>query len=376
MKSKTNRFNRHPRKVLFVILVLLTLILDITLTGSYHLFKYGTIHKFAYRKALREPSSMFHHTLKANGQHAVEKWGNQTYTLSTNSLGFKDRHPRQVSLSSPKYRLLFLGDSFTEGVGYPYEKTFVGLVDAELKDQDVEVLNAAVASYSPAIYWKKTEYLIETLGLEIDHVVVFLDLSDILDEKEDYRIHKGRVVWVGERNAVIKDWIFEYAGLLKNLWILGENIQKRISPTPGSDRAAEEIRYGLNHARSVWTTNEEAYAAYGEEGLKNAGEHLDQLYKLLTKHHIEMTLAVYPWPDQIFHHQLNSLQVTFWDEWARIHSIRFFNFFPDFINMPKEAKDTIATYFMKGDVHWNEVGHQFMGQQFLVKFQEAFPNFP
>lgn len=180
-----------------MVFLLLTFILDLSLTGVYHVFKYGTIQKFSQRRALRESSDIFHHTLKPNGRHAVETWGNVSYILSTNSLGFKDRTPREVSLSSNQVRLLFLGDSFTEGVGLEYEKTFVGLVDAAFQSHRIEVFNAGVASYSPAIYGKKAEYLLEEAGLKVDHVFVFLDISDIQDEGEEYDIRDGRVIWVG-----------------------------------------------------------------------------------------------------------------------------------------------------------------------------------
>jgi hypothetical protein len=42
----------------------------------------------------------------------------------TDSLGFKDASRRAVP---DRRRILFIGDSFTEGVGLPYEQTFVGL---------------------------------------------------------------------------------------------------------------------------------------------------------------------------------------------------------------------------------------------------------
>ena len=59
--------------------------------------------------------------------------GGTVYSISTNSLGFKDKTNRQISLKTDKKRLVFIGDSFTEGLGLIYEKTFVGLIDETLK---------------------------------------------------------------------------------------------------------------------------------------------------------------------------------------------------------------------------------------------------
>ena len=69
-----------------------------------------------------------------------------------------------------------------------YEKTFVGLISNALK-KNYNVLNAGVTSYSPIIYWKKVEYLINIARLEFDELIVYLDLSDIQDEASIYKLN-------------------------------------------------------------------------------------------------------------------------------------------------------------------------------------------
>src|SRR5690349_18265118 len=63
-----------------------------------------------------------------------QTWGLATYTICTNSLGWKDRCPgREVAKDpGPRKRVIFLGDSFTEGVGFPQEKTLPGFAEAAL----------------------------------------------------------------------------------------------------------------------------------------------------------------------------------------------------------------------------------------------------
>jgi lysophospholipase L1-like esterase len=79
-------------------------------------------------------------------------------------------------------RVLFVGDSFTEGVGLPWEKTFVGKVQTSLAPSGVEVLNAGVNSYCPLLIKHRLRELIEKQGLELDRVVVLIDISDVLQE--------------------------------------------------------------------------------------------------------------------------------------------------------------------------------------------------
>ena len=372
-RYKTNRFERYPKTVSFLILVPFVFILDIGMTGGYHLFKYGTIHKNAPREALRQPSPVFHHTLKPNGQQATQKWGHVSYPLFTNSLGFKDRAVREVPLHTSQFRLLFIGDSFTEGIGYPYEQTFVGIVDDRLKASNVEILNAAVASYSPAIYFKKIEYLLETVELQFDHLIVFMDISDIADEMMNYRIRDGRVVWIGETEWEIKELVFEYTGLLKNLWIGYEKIHQYFTDDRETRRTEEDRRYATNRYRGLWTINEEAFSQYGFGGIQKAREHMDLLYSLLQKHQIGMTVVVYPWPDQILHRDLHSRQVEVWKDWSARHAVTFLNFFPLFIQTDSDPKTIISEYFIEGDIHWNEKGHQRMAQYLLEQLRSQKP---
>ncbi|GJL64929.1 MAG: hypothetical protein NPIRA04_35830 [Nitrospirales bacterium] len=356
-----------------LIVLIVVLVADFVFTGVYHIQKYGTIHKFADRRALRVPSPIFHHTLKANGQQQEQKWGHLSSPLYTNSLGFKDREIRQVPLTSSKFRILFIGDSFTEGIGIDYEKTFVGLIDAALMQQNIEVLNAAVSSYSPMIYFKKVEYLLETVKLDFDHLLVFLDISDIEDEVQRYDLRDGRVVGLMSQTSRIKEFVYEYTGLMKNIWTLAVTLQKTLSPTHEDLRSDEERRYGINQERSLWTVNDAMFEEYGRRGLEKAQHHMDLLYQLLQRHQKEMTIAAYPWPDQIVHKDLHSRQARFWQEWAQKHSVNFFNFFPLFISPESDAKKVLGQYFIEGDVHWNEQGHNLMAQELLRKIKMAFP---
>ena len=369
---RTNRFEQYPKIMLALIMGVMVLIADFVLTGIYHVQKYGTIHKYAERRALREQSPIFHHTLKANAQQQEHKWGNLSSPLYTNSLGFKDKNIRQVPLESEQYRFLFVGDSFTEGIGVEYEKTFVGLVDEALSVSNIEILNAGVSSYSPTIYFKKVEYLLETIGLDFDHLIVFLDISDIGDEVKRYDMRDGRVVGLMGQTSKLKEFVFEYTGLLKNIWTLAINVQKSLAPTHEDLRTEDDRRYGINQQKSLWTVDERLFQGYGQQGLQKAQRYMDQLYQLLLRHSIDLTIAVYPWPDQIIQRDLDSRQVTVWKEWANERSIAFFDFFPLFISQREEPRQVIEKYFIEGDVHWNEYGHQMVAQELLKNMQKEF----
>ena len=141
------------------ILLLSIIILSLDFVLSNLLFK--KMQFWSYEKLVdhywRIPSDIYHHDLMPN-INVIEPWGfSLKKKLITNSLGFRDFEQKKVTKYSKKKRLLLIGDSAIEGAGYDYEHTIGGLLQNFLK-KDYEVLNSAVGSYSPSIYYKKINH--------------------------------------------------------------------------------------------------------------------------------------------------------------------------------------------------------------------------
>jgi hypothetical protein len=130
---------------------------------------------------LRQPDEKFHHGIRPNSE-GIDTYGPYSAKYFSNSLGLRDERIREVVSQVDHPRILFIGDSFTEGGPIPWEKTFVGLVSAALKPKAIEVLNAGVASYCPTTERVKLRQLIGEKGLRVDRVVLCLDISDLKDE--------------------------------------------------------------------------------------------------------------------------------------------------------------------------------------------------
>ena len=141
------------------------------------------------------PNKYYHHALKPNLCQIEARWGAAHYPMATDSLGLRDDKPRTLPLVGTRRRMLFLGDSFTEGVGIPYEQTFVGIIRDRIRRAggDVEVLNGGVASHSPRLYLLHLQDLIERRGAKFDEIVVFIDVSDIMDEIVYEEFTPGRI---------------------------------------------------------------------------------------------------------------------------------------------------------------------------------------
>ena len=59
---------------------------------------------------------------------------------------------------------------------------------------------------------------------------------------------------------------------------------------------------------------------------------MDELYKLLKKKGIEMSLAVYPWPQQLEYDVENSEQVKMWENFCTDRCKHFLIFFLIFLS--------------------------------------------
>lgn len=368
-------FQRHPGVFFFIFNMLALLLLDVAAANIYKLI-YGYSWPARYKgraaaseKRYRVPSEVYHHDLAPGVEFDDARWGPLQYRIRTNSLGFKDRSTRRVELSSPNHRIVFIGDSFTEGMGVEYPATFPGIIEQELSRENIEVFNAAAVSYSPIIYWRKIKYLLEERSFRFDELVVFLDINDPENEAKLYYLDSSGNV--GETDYETRLAVAAKPDLQKRIrnntiatFLILRAIRDRFMPEP--ERLIRQ--YAVNWKRSLWTIDTTLYEEFGREGLEKMAFYMDKLHRLLQERGIRLTVAVYPWPDQIFHGDLHSLQVSYWEAWCRERKVRFINYFPYFVkgNTPQERLNMIERYYIPGDCHWNEAGHRLVAETFLA----------
>lgn len=379
---------------LFYVLVIfvITVALDVVLTR--YVWPESIMQRIDRERFHRVYSPIYHHGLLPNRRVYRAQWSDRPYAFSTNSLGFKDYEVRDVPSASEATRLVMVGDSFTEGAGFAFSQTFSGRLDSSLREQGIEVFNAGVVSYSPAIYYRRIKHLIDEQGFQFDELVVFLDISDIYEEANSVRLDEhDRVIDrelgpTGYRLRVASEAVrtFLKQSSLMYRFISELNRQRKSSVTRKNtptircldalavvDGDVRRVRQGVVLERlmtpgSSWTFDEDIFQQWGERGLQTAATNLGRLHDLAQEHEISMTLVVYPWPAQIFRRDLDSRQVSFWRSWADSRGVPFLNLFPAFID-GSDPLETYASYFIPCDVHWNAAGHEYVAQKFLDFYQ-------
>lgn len=380
-------FYKYPILSMIVVLVIIFLAIDIIGTNIFKYYTKFLLKKYDHEKEYRVQSNYYHHGLKPNVNIPKTVWGNTFYPVATNSLGFKDKVPREVSLSSDRYRILFIGDSFTEGIGVAYEDTFVGIIDNVLQKKDSEVLNASVSAYSPSIYYTKVKYLIDVAGLKFNELIVFIDMSDIHDEAVGIRLDGDKVVDREEDLKINTAFNERFNAALKKkrgLYLKIEKILKRDTiMTYLLVKSIHDLFFSrdysydysaINIREVLWTVDRSIYDEFGKAGLDASAKSMDLLANFCRDKNIILTIAVYPWPDQIVNHDLNSLHSQFWSNWAKKHGVSIINYFPYFISQNQNiatVRSILDSYFISGDVHWNSEGHRKIANIFLHNFKTS-----
>lgn len=365
-------FERNPRKTLVFTAVFLLIILD-ALAGG--------IFIPTDDRSFRCSSPYYHHDFLPD-QNVETAWGPRKYRVLTDSLGFRDGTVRDVPLASRQKRILLMGDSFIEGMGVPYEDSVAGILGESLKPDATEVLNAAVLSYSPKLYFLKTRHLIEQRHLVFDEIYVFFDISDPHDEIiYKYWEPGSESSFVSGLRSLKRffqrhSFLYCYCGA-----ILRSNREKAINnafPAEGSADARfwiQDLKEYLRRAdpekdRFLWPNKQSAWNEWGQEGLSLCERYMAELQKLCAQHGIRMTIVVYPSPYQLTADNLEGIPVTFWRKFAEERRVGFLNLFPAFIGT--EPPQTVyAKYFIKGDIHWNEAGNRHVAEAVLEHIRKG-----
>ena len=355
-----------PRRMLLnTVLFLYCLALFLAFDFAYSTFTRGE----EQARAARIYDPVYDHTL-APKFDGYDVWGEARYRLITNNLGFKDSSPRDVPLQSNVRRILIIGDSFAEGIGLPYERTFAGLLEAagQARADKVEFLDAGVASYSPSIYYAKIKALLDR-GLKFDEVVLLSDSSDVedeagsyfcIDEDPAYRKYCTTPSGAVPEPAIKRDFFIDHFVVTNRVRVA---VKRWILTQLGNKRRAIEG----DHNRIGWTTNNPDPAKYRPLGVDGAIarslQNMTRLSELLNSRGIPLTIVVYPWAQQIAQDDRDSRQVHLWQDFCKDRCKAFVNLFPVFFAAADRDKDWYQHLYILGDDHFSAEGNRMLYEE-------------
>ena len=333
-----------------VVIAAITLALDFTLTNV--VFR-------GLKRALSAPNEAndkayvqapYDHDLAPN-EKSTRVWGNVLYPWQTDRFGFRTGACAPREPEKGQENIFVIGDSFTEALGSSYEQSFAGLMACDAAREGKALWNLGVASYSPAIYHRKIRAAAERLGIQPDEIYVFLDLSDIDDDANIYRVEGDRVVKSGRSGG--------HGTLSCDLGrFLTDNFMTARLLTDLCLTSSFNYVMSVGRPRARWAIDPDLLESWGRRGLEVAGANLDKIVDLCREWRCRLTLVVYPWPDNVMEGDRDSIQVTHWRDWAAARNVRFIDGFAPFF---RESADTaLRKYYIAGDVHFSELGNRLL----------------
>jgi hypothetical protein len=333
------------------------------------------------------PNIYYHHGLNPN-LSMMTQWGRAKYQLFTDNLGLKDQTPRQVPRAGGHRRILFLGDSFVEGLGVPYEKTFVGIVGDRIRQMggETEVFNGGCLSHSPRLYLLHLQDLVDRLGMHFDEVVVFIDISDVGDELVYKDFAPGKVtallvmrklLYFFREHSLLGYDIFRHPRLVRSSvaamasWTGAQARRDSRPATFPQPPAGSKPSIGFDRIepddldpyrpRDAWVGDDEVFQTWGEHGLRLARENLRRLVEYAEGKGMKVSFAVYPWPRSV---HVPGRARDVWRTMAAEENWMLVDLFEDFDTIT----DAATRFFIRGDIHWNAQGHQFVAERWMAHY--------
>ena len=335
-----------------------------------------------YHKKQRVRHDFFHHTLAPNIDYKKTGWGPKIYRLCTDEWGLKYKCNTK---SKNTYKLAIIGDSFVEGIGIPYEETFAGIINLKTTP---EIANLGVSSYSPKIYYSKLKYFIDK-GFKFNHVIIFVDVSDLIDDMNSYvllrdgkvrdkKLNKKIEWYINAKFPVLDQLIFKFTK--NNRYRATDTILTPIKIlTSYENLKIEDIKkiYAKKmNLKAMWTyTNENKIKGYDygiDQGIEEQIRTMDMIYDYLTDRKIKLSIAVYPWPQTILYDVPYNKHVKIWEEFCKRRCVNFINHYPLFMNIndsDEKKIEIIKKYYQLGDIHFNAEGNKLIAEDFLKKFK-------
>lgn len=316
----------------------------------------------------RIKNDIFHHSLLPSFD-GIGNWGGKPYRVCTDGNGFKS-DCENILTSRTSFDIAFIGDSFTEAIGVPYEDSFVGLFANA--NPDLNVANLGVSSYSPTVYRTKIKDFIRR-GYEFNHVIVFVDISDIQDESQYFRDPHGNVLQSSDgavQQGALLTRVKQYVADNFSLFAHGYRSVKQI--LIGDVGVSGKGVFALERSEWTYDASSNAYGGLGVNGsIEKAVLEMTRLHELLEGEGIKFSIGVYPWPAQVREMMLNNsdsnLQADIWRDFCINRCDHFINIFPRYFDLVKNSSidDVYNGYFIQGDVHYNRAGNQLIHEALL-----------
>jgi hypothetical protein len=320
-----------------------------------------------------EKNNQFLYSFKKDLYVKNYNYGSKNYKLCTNNLGAIDDCVKK-NINIKKIDYVFIGDSFVEGLGIEFEKTFFGLLKKKYPNK--QFLNLGVSGYSTSIYYNKLKYFYNE-GYNFKEVYIFLDTSDIFDEIYRYKKNANDEVSYNLTNNQINNLLDSKKKILKNihgkfpgtfiLLSLAINSLKNFSVI---ENYYIKLMTNHNFGRWVYIENNLYSKNNVEISLRKNSYFLEKIIKMAKNNRSKINIVLYPWPGQIHNKKINNKYNTYWTNFLKDKDVNLINLNSKFFNLLNNynSKEIILKHYILGDIHFNSHGHRLIFDSIDLNF--------
>lgn len=197
--------------VVMVTLVVFVVVAEIALRASCTYCSWTERNGGTYRSPYQEPDHGWYH-LRKPGQTTSYGQPEFDFELKTNSLGIRDvDHP--IAKATDEFRIIGIGDSFTEGQGAAYEDGYLKVLERSLDSAtsiDVTAIVGGVAGSDPLYGYKLLNDKLLPFAPDLVTVTVNnSDISDVVTRSGRERFQEDGTIRYAEPPS--DEWLFEHS---------------------------------------------------------------------------------------------------------------------------------------------------------------------
>ena len=270
-----------------------------------------------------------------------------------------------------------------------FEDSYVGIISKKLKknNQDIEVLNAAVQSYSPAIYLSKIYNILERKKFPITDIVIMVSGGDFHD---DYFRYTGV-----DKNFIVKHedptnkYLIKLINFYKSHTLLYQFIS-RVTPIRGipylikttffedkknleiieKNKSNEEIlnMKFLKNKDFQYFYDDKIFNEWGKNAILKSLNFLERIIEITSKKNIKLTILYAKEPNLILKKPNQDVLNFILDEFKKLdkNNVKFY-YINKYDSLYKDKFEKYKNLFYINDNHWNKRGNMLVSDEILEK---------
>jgi len=259
-------------------------------------------------------------------------------------------------------KVFIFGDSMTFGVGLEYYETYTGIFEKEVSEYDY--YNFAVGSYSPSLHLYNLEKYLK-LGMIPKKIILFLDLSDVLDESKRWtKYDENKKPKLEKKFILPKESIVQNNFKLTRSFIHYLNFEARklrhnISSKEMSYKIKTSVQAGYTY-RDISELSEYYSKDSFFYGLKKIKDRINQISFISKKFKSEFYLVIYPFGETLKFGQDKFNWENFSKNLCKNEVCILVNTFPAFQKEKEKNTNWYGDLYFIGDEHLNSKGNRLL----------------